>query len=120
MTRSVLSAYARGRRQPGVDAIARIAAAGGLEVRVDVPAGAGTSERRPTGRGDAAADPARAAAAARMAATRAAWARGAAEGKQLDRLRAKRLSYAQRIDEGLALTRVADQLQAGRASFEQP
>jgi len=34
MTRSVLNAYERGRRQPGVDALARIAAAAGLEVQV--------------------------------------------------------------------------------------
>jgi transcriptional regulator with XRE-family HTH domain len=34
LTRSVLNAYERGRRQPGVDALARVAAAAGLEVRV--------------------------------------------------------------------------------------
>jgi transcriptional regulator with XRE-family HTH domain len=38
LTRSVLNAYARGRRQPGVDALARIATAAGLEVRVSQPA----------------------------------------------------------------------------------
>ena len=37
LTRSVMNAYARGRRQPGVDALARIAAAAGLEVRVGPP-----------------------------------------------------------------------------------
>jgi transcriptional regulator with XRE-family HTH domain len=36
--RSVMNAYARGRRQPGVDALARIAAAAGLEVSVGRPA----------------------------------------------------------------------------------
>jgi len=34
MTRSVLSAYEHGRRQPGVDALARLAAAGGLQLRL--------------------------------------------------------------------------------------
>jgi transcriptional regulator with XRE-family HTH domain len=34
VTRSVLNAYARGRRQPGVDALALIAAAAGLELTV--------------------------------------------------------------------------------------
>lgn len=38
LTRSVMNAYARGRRQPGVDALARIAAAANLEVRVGPPA----------------------------------------------------------------------------------
>jgi transcriptional regulator with XRE-family HTH domain len=38
LTRSVMNAYARGRRQPGVDALARIAAAAGLEVTVGRPA----------------------------------------------------------------------------------
>jgi len=37
LTRSVLNAYERGRRQPGVDALARIAAAGGLELRLGSP-----------------------------------------------------------------------------------
>jgi len=40
LPRSVLNAYERGRRQPGVDALARIAAAGGTEIRV------GTAVRR--------------------------------------------------------------------------
>ena len=34
LPRSVLNAYERGRRQPGVDALARIAAAAGMELRV--------------------------------------------------------------------------------------
>jgi transcriptional regulator with XRE-family HTH domain len=34
LPRSVVSAYERGRRQPGVDALARIAAAVGLELRI--------------------------------------------------------------------------------------
>lgn len=34
LTRSVVSAYEHGRRQPGVDALARLASAGGLELRV--------------------------------------------------------------------------------------
>jgi transcriptional regulator with XRE-family HTH domain len=34
LPRSVLNAYERGRRQPGVDALARIAAAAGLEVQI--------------------------------------------------------------------------------------
>ncbi len=34
---SVLSAYEHGRRQPSVAALARIAAAGGLELRLDAP-----------------------------------------------------------------------------------
>lgn len=34
MPRSVLSAYERGRRQPGVDALARLASAGGLQLRL--------------------------------------------------------------------------------------
>jgi transcriptional regulator with XRE-family HTH domain len=38
LTRSVLNAYERGRRQPGVDALARIAAAAGLELRLGSPA----------------------------------------------------------------------------------
>jgi transcriptional regulator with XRE-family HTH domain len=38
LPRSVMNAYARGRRQPGVDALARIAAAAGLEVTVARPA----------------------------------------------------------------------------------
>jgi len=35
MTRSVVNAYERGHRQPGVDALARIAAAAGMRLRVD-------------------------------------------------------------------------------------
>ena len=38
MPRSVLNAYERHHRQPGVDALARIARAAGLEVRVGPPA----------------------------------------------------------------------------------
>jgi transcriptional regulator with XRE-family HTH domain len=34
LPRSVLSAYEHGRRQPGVDALARLAAAAGLELRI--------------------------------------------------------------------------------------
>ena len=34
LPRSVVSAYEHGRRQPGVDALARIAAAAGLELRI--------------------------------------------------------------------------------------
>jgi transcriptional regulator with XRE-family HTH domain len=34
MPRSVVSAYEHGRRQPGVDALARLAAAGGLQLRL--------------------------------------------------------------------------------------
>jgi transcriptional regulator with XRE-family HTH domain len=37
MPRSVLNAYERHRRQPGVDALARIARAAGLEVRIGRP-----------------------------------------------------------------------------------
>jgi transcriptional regulator with XRE-family HTH domain len=96
VTRSVLSAYARGRRQPGVDALARIAAAAGLEVRIARCPGQQSS------------------AAERMARTREAWARGGVEGKELDRRRARSMSHEQRIQEGLALARIAEQLQAGR------
>lgn len=38
MPRSVLNAYERHHRQPGVDALARIARAAGLEVRLGPPA----------------------------------------------------------------------------------
>jgi transcriptional regulator with XRE-family HTH domain len=38
LPRSVLNAYERGRRQPGVDALARIAAAAGLELQLGSPA----------------------------------------------------------------------------------
>ncbi len=38
MPRSVLNAYERHHRQPGVDALARIARAAGLEVRLEAPA----------------------------------------------------------------------------------
>jgi hypothetical protein len=38
MPRSVLNAYERHHRQPGVDALARIARAAGLEVRMGPPA----------------------------------------------------------------------------------
>jgi transcriptional regulator with XRE-family HTH domain len=96
VTRSVLSAYARGRRQPGVDALARIAAAAGLEVRIARGSGQQSS------------------AAERMARTREAWALGGVEGKELDRRRARSMSHEQRIQEGLALARIAEQLQAGR------
>jgi transcriptional regulator with XRE-family HTH domain len=37
LTRSVLNAYERGRRQPSVDALARIAACAGLELRLGSP-----------------------------------------------------------------------------------
>jgi transcriptional regulator with XRE-family HTH domain len=139
LTRSVLSAYARGRRQPGVDALARIAAAAGLEIGVgppdgvrdmhaqgDVPGGraagasykadpAGVAGGQVTGSGGQLAGARQRRAAERMARTRAAWARGAVEGKQLDRLRARRLTPEQRIEEGLALARIAERLQAGRS-----
>ena len=39
LPRSVLSAYEHGRRQPGVDALARLAAAAGLELRIGPPTG---------------------------------------------------------------------------------
>jgi transcriptional regulator with XRE-family HTH domain len=35
MTRSVINAYERGHRQPGVDALARIAEAAGMRLRVE-------------------------------------------------------------------------------------
>lgn len=35
MSRSVVNAYEHGTRQPGVDALARIAAAGGMRVTLD-------------------------------------------------------------------------------------
>jgi transcriptional regulator with XRE-family HTH domain len=35
LSRSVVSAYEHGRRQPGVDALARLAAAAGMELSVD-------------------------------------------------------------------------------------
>lgn len=35
LTRSVVNAYERGHRQPGVDALARIAAAAGMQLRVE-------------------------------------------------------------------------------------
>lgn len=38
MQRSVVNAYEHGARQPGVDALARIAAAAGFQVRVERPA----------------------------------------------------------------------------------
>jgi transcriptional regulator with XRE-family HTH domain len=34
LTRSVMNAYERGHRQPGVDALARIAAAAGMELQI--------------------------------------------------------------------------------------
>jgi transcriptional regulator with XRE-family HTH domain len=114
-TPSVLSAYARGRRQPGVDALARVATAAGLEIRI----GSGDGVRGPAVAivPDGKASGARQTRAAeRMGRTRAAWARGAAEGKQLDRVRALRLSPQERIEEGLALTRIAARLQAGRST----
>ena len=37
--RSVVSAYEHGHRQPGVDALARLAAAAGLELQIGRPAG---------------------------------------------------------------------------------
>lgn len=45
LPRSVLNAYEHGRRQPGVDALARIAAAAGLELRVG-PASAAVDPAR--------------------------------------------------------------------------
>jgi len=39
LTRSVVNAYERGSRQPGVEALARIAVAAGLEIKVGRPAG---------------------------------------------------------------------------------
>jgi transcriptional regulator with XRE-family HTH domain len=115
LTRSVLSAYARGRRQPGVDALVRIAAAAGLEVRIGLPGGSSQSGRLFAGAGEWPVAARQRSAAGRMARTRAAWARGGAEGKELDRLQARRMSHDQRIDEGLALVRIAEQLQAGRS-----
>src|SRR5580700_11411555 len=38
LPRSVVNAYERGTRQPGVDALARIAAAAGMELKVQRPA----------------------------------------------------------------------------------
>jgi transcriptional regulator with XRE-family HTH domain len=71
LTRSVLNAYARGRRQPGVDALVRIAEAAGLEVRIGPPDAASqtgglfaSARERPAA--------ARLSAAERMARTRAA------------------------------------------------
>jgi transcriptional regulator with XRE-family HTH domain len=37
MTRSVVNAYERGHRQPGVDALSRLAAAGGLRLELGDP-----------------------------------------------------------------------------------
>jgi transcriptional regulator with XRE-family HTH domain len=45
MPRSVLNAYERHHRQPGVDALARIARAGGMEVRLGPPADRIDSDR---------------------------------------------------------------------------
>jgi transcriptional regulator with XRE-family HTH domain len=45
MPRSVLNAYERGARQPGVDAVARIAAAAGMELRVAPARGAVDPQR---------------------------------------------------------------------------
>jgi transcriptional regulator with XRE-family HTH domain len=45
MARSVLSAYERGRRQPSVQALARIAAAGGMELQVQSSAESRELER---------------------------------------------------------------------------
>jgi|HubBroStandDraft_6_1064221.scaffolds.fasta_scaffold163029_5 transcriptional regulator with XRE-family HTH domain len=39
LPRSVVSAYEHGRRQPGVDALVRLAAAAGLELRIGPPTG---------------------------------------------------------------------------------
>ena len=115
LTRSVLSAYARGRRQPGVDALAHIATAAGLEIRIGSPDGMRDTGPTAPAPGGTVADARQGRAAERMARTRAAWARGAVEGKQLDRLRALRLTPEERIEEGLALTRIAERLQAGRS-----
>lgn len=125
---SVLSAYARGRRQPGVDALARIAAAADLAIRIDRRADQAERERageapaqvpwladgRARRRRASPVGSPRDSAAERLERTRKAWERGGDEGKQLDRLRARRMSHEQRIDEGLALARIAEQLQAGR------
>jgi transcriptional regulator with XRE-family HTH domain len=46
MPRSVLSAYEHGHRQPAVAALARIAAAAGLEIGVGLPPGAGLDVAR--------------------------------------------------------------------------
>lgn len=43
-----------------------------------------------------------------------AWARGAEAGKRLDRDRWRRMSPRERVDEGLALVRIAEKLRAGR------
>jgi len=43
-----------------------------------------------------------------------AWAEGAREGRTFDRLLAKKMTYAERLAEGLALTRIAMKLQSGR------
>jgi uncharacterized protein len=112
LTGSVLSAYARGRRQPGVEALARIAAAAGLEIRVGEAGDPVGLEQPVEGPSDATQSPA----AASLAQTKRAWARGGAEGKQLDRIRARGMSPDQRIDEGLALVRIAGRLQAGRGA----
>lgn len=37
MTRSVVNAYERGQRQPGVDALSRLASAGGLQLELGTP-----------------------------------------------------------------------------------
>lgn len=52
--------------------------------------------------------------AVRMARRREAWARGAAEGKAMDRLRFAEMTHEERIAEGLGLVRIAEKLQAGR------
>jgi transcriptional regulator with XRE-family HTH domain len=46
MPRSVLSAYAHGHRQPAVAALARIAAAAGMEIGVGMPPAAGVDVAR--------------------------------------------------------------------------
>lgn len=55
-----------------------------------------------------------AASANRLAVRRAAWAAGAREARALDVRRAREMTPAQRIDEGLALVRIAQALQSGR------
>jgi len=49
-----------------------------------------------------------------MARSREAWARGAAEGKAMDRQRFAQMTPEERIAEGLGLVRIAEKLQAGR------
>lgn len=51
---------------------------------------------------------------ARKLARMRAWANGGAAGKALDRERWRAMSPRERVDEGLALVRIAEKLRAGR------